>query len=120
MSASHSPVICATCHRPLPEGVTQDDAPRYFAQYGLLPERDDGEEWAYQANTIIGYMKAVSELAAMVRSSAEPPYDDLMSLLADLSQEAERRIALCRTALENVWKREEAAKKAHTHTERGA
>ena len=64
MADRESPIICVTCQREFPDDLNQDDSPRYFAQYGLLPKRDDAFDFASEVQNICRYMKAISGVMA--------------------------------------------------------
>ena len=106
MSDSTSPVICITCQRPLAPVLKQADSPRYIAQHSLLPTADDGEEFALQVQTIMGYIRAVSTAAFWAdKHIGEVISDTLFQLIEELSAEAERRLVLAMNAMGDLWER---------------
>lgn len=120
MAEAKSPVICVTCKRPFPEGLKADDSPRYFAQYGLLPRSDDGENFSYEAQTILRYIRVLSAVLWQDTENMEEwKANDLLELIQQLAEEADRRTELCREALAEVWRRDHG-KDAPTQQERGA
>lgn len=120
MSESKSPVICVTCKRPFPPGITSEDSPRYFAQSPLLPKSDDPHDFATEAQTIVGYVKAVANVVAYTNKEISfRDYDTLMNLIGDLSDEAERRLQLSLDAMYEIEHRHEGHGTS-TQEERGA
>jgi hypothetical protein len=120
MSESKSPVICITCHRPLPPGTEPDDAPRYFAQSPLLPQSDSAYDFASEAAIINRYIKAISYVIHYKGEEIpEDIYDDVFGLIAQLAEEADRRLTLAHEAMNEIWRRDHG-KDAPTQQERGA
>jgi hypothetical protein len=114
MAESQSPIICVTCERPLPPDTQAEHAPRYIGQYEILPRSDNGEGFANEVKTLMGYVRAVSYVTRYAEEMEEDDYEAILELIQALTEEAERRNELTRAAMEEVWKREEEAKKA-TH-----
>jgi hypothetical protein len=109
MADSHSPIICVTCQRPLPEDLKEDDAPRYFAQTDLLPTRDGDHNFVAEADNILRYIKVLSTIVWTGSDAADiesREYDTILELVAELSEEAGRRLRLADAAMREIWKRD--------------
>ena len=111
MADSKSPIICVTCQRPLPDGITVDDAPRHFAQTDLLPTRDGEGNFMVEAENILRYIKVVSTVTwtgSAKADTAAADYDTILELIAELAEEASRRLTLAGDALDEVYQRNKA------------
>ena len=100
MSDSHSPFICVTCRRSFPDDLKAEDAPRYFAQDALLPRSDADLNFRDEADSILEFISVVAVLARY----GDAELDDaqvktLHALFLELSEEAQRRLALTAYAI---------------------
>jgi hypothetical protein len=111
MAESKSPIICVTCKTPLPDGITVDDAPRYFCQTDLLPTRDGEGNWMVEAENILRFIKVVSTITWTGSKEADieaREYNTILELIAELADEAGRRLTLAQEAMEVVHQRNKA------------
>jgi hypothetical protein len=114
MAESKSPIICVTCQRPFPDDLKAEDSPRYFAQYSLLPKRDEAFEFASEVQTLCGYIKAIADALRYGdhKEVDQDTYDTIFELVGQLSEEALRRVDLSLDAYREIEQREIEGQKA--------
>ena len=107
MSEEQSPAICVTCRRNLPADTQPDDAPRYFVQGPLRPQSDSAHDFNTEASLINGYIKAVSYVLHYSEESEIPEevYREILSLIEELAEEADRRLTLAHEAMNEQYRR---------------
>src|SRR5215207_1398725 len=93
MSEKDSGHICVTCQRPFPDDLKQEDAPKYFGQFPLMPKTDAVHDFGSEARQICEYIKAISEVMRYGEDKEieERTYDTIFELVGELSEEAIRR-----------------------------
>jgi hypothetical protein len=113
MAESKSPIICVTCTRPFPDDLKQEDSPRYFAQYSLLPKSDDAFDFASEVQTLLRYMEAISSVWSHGdhKDVEQDTYDTIFEMMGQLSEEALRRVNLSLEASRELEKRQIEAQK---------
>jgi hypothetical protein len=101
---------CTCCLQALPQEHEQD----LFATYRRSPKSDDAHNFVSETQTILRYTSAVAAMLIAAEKESEDIHFQLQMLVSELTDEATRRLERAHEALEIVWQREEAAKKA-TH-----
>jgi hypothetical protein len=104
------PYRCTYCLQAIPEDHEQD----LFATYRRRPKSDDAHNFVSETQTILHYASAVAAMLIAAEKESEDIHYQLQMLVGELTDEATRRLERAHDALEIVWQREEAAKKA-TH-----
>ena len=99
---------CTYCLQAFPEEQNQN----LFASESLRPKSDEADNFVIEAQRIIRYTAAVATMCNGAEKVGEDIVYELHVLLRELADEANRRLDRAQDALEIVWDREEAAKKA--------
>ena len=110
------PHRCTYCLHALPEDKHQD----IFAAESLRPQSDDAENFVTEAQRILRYTAAVATMCNDAKKIDEDIVYELQSLVRELADEAYRRLDRAQDALEIVWEREQAARKASQARKEGA
>jgi hypothetical protein len=82
-----------------------EDSPRYFAQEPLLPRSDEDISFTNEATTIISFIETVSHVTRHCTEAEQKHYEDILDLLFQLSEEAQRRLRLADAAMREIWQR---------------
>jgi hypothetical protein len=103
-----SPYICITCQRPFPDDLKQEDAPKYFAQYPIMPKTDSGDEFGNEVRILNEYITAICDVLKYGEHKDIEPhtYQGIFQLVGELSEEAKRRQLLSLEAMDEIWKRD--------------
>jgi hypothetical protein len=96
------------------QALTAEDRQDLFGSDSLCPKSDDAENFVTETQSILRYSAAVAMMLNAAEKIGEEVVYELHHLVGELTEEAIRRLDRAQDALEVVWDREEAAKKA-TH-----
>src|SRR5262245_4552232 len=114
MSEAPHQFFCITCERQLPAGTKDDDAPKYFVQHPLFPRPDHPGDFLNEGRQITGYIKAIAYVCHYGENKEIPEaiYNEIFSLLEELSEEADRRFEHADQAIRMMDKQLSAKKRA--------
>lgn len=99
-------IKCMTCDQPIPEG---EEHPPYIAQYRLSPHIEDLGGLGEETDDLLRSLHAVLQVVPEAGKIDEDLPGHLLSLARELSEEAQRRLPLLRTAAD-IWQKRAAGR----------
>jgi hypothetical protein len=89
-TTSQTPLLCVTCHRPLPEG---EEYPKFFGQEHTEFDLTSQDHVRDELSLIFDYLEAVTDILPEAAEVGEPVLNNLARLARELAKEARRRTA---------------------------